>query len=132
MKRFEIINPDFLPRPSGYSHAVVTPAGRMVFLSGMIGWDRNGVVTSADLVEQFELALRNVVDAMTAAGGTVESIARLTIYVTDVVQYRARLKGLGEAYRRVMGSHYPAMALLEVKSLFEPASKIELEATGVV
>jgi len=132
MTRFDIINPDFLPRPSGYNHVVVTPAGRMVFLSGMIGWDAGGSVTSSDLVEQFEMALRHVVDAVTAAGGTAESIARLTIYVTDVLQYRTRLKGLGGAYRRVMGRHYPAMALVEVKALFEPGSKIEIEATGVL
>ncbi len=111
---------------------MVTPAGRMIFLSGMIGWDAGGAVTSSDLVEQFELALRHVVEAVKAAGGTAESIARLTIYVTDVLQYRTRLKGLGQAYRRVMGSHYPAMALVEVKALFEPGSKIEIEATGVL
>lgn len=129
---FRIVNPPGLPAPRGFNHAVVTPAGSMVFVAGQIGCDVHGAIVSSDLVEQFEVALRHVVLVVEAAGGKRESIARLTVYVTDAVEYRSRLKGLGLAYRRVMGGHYPAMALLEVHGLFVPNSKVELEATAIL
>lgn len=127
-----MINPPSLPRPRGYNHGVLTPAGRLLFVAGQIGCDAHGVVTSSDLVEQFERALRNLVAVVAAAGGAPESIARIDIFVTDALQYRARLKGLGAAYQRVMGRHYPAMTLLEVRALFDPTAKIELEGTAVL
>lgn len=133
MSGFRFLNPDTLPAPKGFNHAVVVPAGRaIVFVAGQIGCDRNGAIVSSDLVEQFETALRHVVEVVSQAGGSPESVARLTIYVTDIVEYRARLKGLGQAYRRVMGKHFPAMALMEVKSLFVPNCKLEVEATAFV
>ena len=126
-------NPTGLPAPRGFNHGVETPGGgRLLFVAGQIGCDQRGVVVSADIVEQFERALRNAVEVVGAAGGSTASIARLTIYTTDMVEYRSRLKGLGQGYRRVMGRHYPAMALLEVKGLFEPGAKIEVEATAVI
>jgi enamine deaminase RidA (YjgF/YER057c/UK114 family) len=132
MSRFRLVNPTSLPAPKGFNHVVVTPPGRIIFVAGQIGCDRNGAMVSSDLVEQFEVALRHVVDAVREAGGAPESIARITIYVTDMVEYRARLKGLGQAWRRVMGKHFPAMALLGVQSLFVPNSKVEMEATAVI
>jgi enamine deaminase RidA (YjgF/YER057c/UK114 family) len=133
MSRFSFFNPDALPAPKGFNHGVMAPgAGRILFVAGQIGCDRQGAVVSSDIVEQFELALGNMMLVIREAGGTPESIARLTIYTTDVLQYRSRLKGLGEAYRKVMGRHYPAMALLEVKGLFEPNARIELEATAIL
>jgi enamine deaminase RidA (YjgF/YER057c/UK114 family) len=127
-----IVNPASLPKPRGYSHAVVAPAGKIVFVAGQIGCDAGGALVSPDLVAQFELALANAVEAVRAAGGPAGAIARLTIYVVDMAEYRSRLKEMGEAYRRVMGRHYPAMAVLEVKGLFDPGAKVELEATAVL
>ena len=133
MSKFAFLNPDGLPQPRGYNHGVSAPgAGRILFVAGQIGCDRQGAVVSSDIVEQFEVALSNMMMVVREAGGKPESIARLTIYTTDVLQYRSRLKGLGEAYRRVMGRHYPAMALLEVKGLFERNAIIELEATAIL
>jgi enamine deaminase RidA (YjgF/YER057c/UK114 family) len=133
VSRFTLVNPAALPPPKGFSHGVAAPAGgRILFVAGQIGCDSRGAVISADMVEQFETALRNVGEVLRQAGGGPESVTRLTIYTTDLPQYRARLKQLGEAYRRVMGRHYPAMALLEVKGLFEPDSMIELEATAIL
>jgi enamine deaminase RidA (YjgF/YER057c/UK114 family) len=135
MKPFVMVNPDSLPKPRGYNHGVLAggPAGgRILFISGQIGCDGDGVIVSSDLVVQFERALRNMLEVVRASGGDVGSIARLTIYVTDATIYRARLKALGDVYRNVMGKHYPAMALLEVKGLFDPGAKIEIEATAVL
>ena len=89
-------------------------------------------VPPADFVAQFDRALGNVLAVLGAAGGTAADIGRFTIYVTDVAAYRASLKPLGEAYRRRMGTHYPAMALVEVSSLVDPNAVVEIEATAVV
>ena len=132
MKGPLFVNPASLPAPRGFSHGVAMDGDRVLFVAGQIGCDQHGTMVSSDIVEQFERALSNAVEVVREAGGTSESIARLTIYTTDMAQYRARLKGLGEAYRKDMGRHYPAMALLEVKALFEPMAKVELEATAVI
>ncbi len=133
MTTLTLLDPDGLPRPRGFSHGMMAHAGgRLLFVAGQIGCDENGALVSSDLVEQFERALSNVLAVVRAAGGDAASVARITIYVTDAVLYRAHLKGLGQAWRRVMGRHYPAMALLEVKGLFEPSARIELEATAVL
>lgn len=132
MSRHKSLNPPDLPAARGFSHAVIASGRRVVFLAGQIGWDGQGRMVSDDLVGQFEKALANVAHVVREAGGSCEDIVRLTIYVTDAAEYRSRLRELGEAYRRVMGRHYPAMALLEVKGLFEPAAKVELEATAAL
>ena len=125
------INPESLARPRGYSHGM-KGAGEVLFVAGQIGWNREGHMVSDDLAVQFGQALDNVVDVVWAAGGTAESIARLTIYVTDKQEYRRRAKDLGEAYRKRMGKHFPAMSLVEVKSLLEDDAKVEVEATALL
>ena len=127
------IAPAGLPAPRGYSHGMLAPAGgRLLFVAGQIGGDAAGRVVSGDFTAQFEQALRNVVAVVRAAGGEPQQLARLTIYVTDRGEYSAALESVGEAYRRVVGRHYPAMALVEVRALVEPAAKVEIEATAVL
>ena len=106
--------------------------GELLFVAGQIGWTREGRIVSGDLIAQFAQALGNVLDVVTAAGGTPESIARLTLYVTSRVEYRQCRKALGEAYRERMGKHYPAMTLVEVRALLEDDAKVEIEATAVL
>jgi len=125
------VNPESLARPSGYSHGI-RGSGDAVFVAGQVGWDREGRMVSADFVAQFAQALDNVLAVVAAAGGTPASVARMVVYVTDKHEYRRRLQELGEAWRRRMGRHYPAMALLEVKSLLEDEAKVEIEATALV
>lgn len=130
---FTFINPESLGAPRGYSNGVLTAAGgRLLFIAGQIGWDRNQKIVSADLVEQFDRALANVISVVTEAGGQPKQIARLVIYVTDKNEYRARMKDIGERYRARMGKHFPAMVLVEVKSLLEDGAKIEIDATAVL
>jgi enamine deaminase RidA (YjgF/YER057c/UK114 family) len=129
----KIINPECLGRPRGYSNGVLTEAGgRLLFVAGQIGWDENQKLVAEDFVEQFARALENVVAVVREAGGTPEQIARLTIYVTDKREYAARTREVGARWREVMGAHYPAMALVEVKSLLEDGAKVEIEATAVL
>jgi enamine deaminase RidA (YjgF/YER057c/UK114 family) len=129
--RLSVVVPDSLAKPVGYSNGV-KGSGELLFVAGQIGWNREGRLVSADLVEQFAQALDNVLDVVWAAGGKPESIARLTIYVTDKSEYRDRRRPLGEAYRRRMGKHFPAMTLVEVKSLLEDGARVEIEATALL
>jgi enamine deaminase RidA (YjgF/YER057c/UK114 family) len=125
------IDPESLARPRGYSHGV-RGQGELLFVAGQIGCDREGRLVSGDLVEQFARALDNVLEVVRAAGGSPSSVARMVLYVTDRREYRERSKPIGEAYRSRMGTHYPAMVLAEVKSLFEDEAKVEIEATAIL
>ncbi len=129
---FTFINPDSLGAPSGYSNGVIAEGGRFLFVSGQIAWDDKQQIVSDDLVEQFDRALANVLTVVTDAGGRADQIARLIIYVTDKNEYRARMKEIGERYRAHMGKHFPAMVLVEIKSLLDDRAKIEIEGIAVL
>jgi len=128
----ELLNPESLPAPIGFSHAVVAAAGRTVYLGGQAGLDRDGNLVSDDIVEQFDQAAANVIAALTAAGAAPDQLVAMQIYVTDVGEYRSRLRDLAGAYQRYFAKHYPAIALLGVKELFDPRAKVELVGTAVV
>lgn len=128
----EILNPANLSPPSGFSHAVVAQPGRMVFVGGQTAHDATGRLIGATVAEQFEAAAANLVTALTAARARPEHLVQLHIFVTDAAEYRASLPELGAAYRRHLGRHYPAMALFEVKGLFDAVARVELTATAVV
>ncbi|CAG0961672.1 aminoacrylate peracid reductase [Planctomycetaceae bacterium] len=128
----DIYTPDGWPRPKGYSNVVVLPHGRPLFIAGMVGWDENEKMVSLEIVGQFRQALKNIVACARAAGSNIEFIGRMTLYVTDKAAYLASRRELGRAWRDVMGEHYPAMSLVEVKGLLEEGGVIEVEATGVV
>ena len=129
----EPVSPPGWRRGRGYSHGMVAPAGgRPLFVAGQIGWDETEEIVGDGFAEQFEAALANVVAVVRAAGGTPEHIGRLTIYVVDKREYVAAAAAIGEAYRRLVGPHYPAMALVEVKGLLEPRAKVEIEADAVL
>jgi len=129
---FTFINPELLGAPRGYSNGVVTEGGRLLFVAGQIAWNEQQQIVSADIVEQFDRALTNVVAVVTEAGGRPEQIARLVIYVRDKSEYRARMKEIGERYRARMGRHFPAMVLVEVAGLLEDNAKIEIEGIAVL
>jgi len=130
---FEFINPESLGAPRGYSNGVVTPPGaRLLFVAGQIAWDEEQRIVSEDFVEQFDCALANVLAVVTAAGGTPDRLARLVVYVTDKAEYRRRTRELGERWRARMGRHFPAMALVEVKSLLEDEAQVEIEGIAVL
>jgi enamine deaminase RidA (YjgF/YER057c/UK114 family) len=131
MPRLTPVNPASLARPRGYSHGM-KGEGEWLFVAGQIGWNREGRMVSGDFVAQFAQALDNVLDVVWAAGGKPESVARMVVYVTDKHEYRAQTKAVGEAWRRRMGGHFPAMALVEVSSLLEDEAKVEIEAVALV
>jgi enamine deaminase RidA (YjgF/YER057c/UK114 family) len=125
------INPEGWPRPSGYSNGVVA-TGRFLAISGQIGWDEKLQLVSNDFLDQACQALSNVIDVLTAAGGKPEHLVRLTWYITNKEEYRACLRELGACYRKIVGEHYPAMALVQVAALLEEGAKVEIEATAVL
>lgn len=127
----EIRNPETLPRPSGFSHAVIAQAGRTVYLAGQTAQRPDGSVAAGTIAEQFDLAAGNVVLALEAAGAHPHDMVSMQIFVTDIAEYRDAAKAIGEAYRRHFGRHYPAMAVLEVRRLFDPAAKVELMCIAV-
>jgi enamine deaminase RidA (YjgF/YER057c/UK114 family) len=128
----ERINPAELARPSGFSHAVSVPAGRMVFLAGQIGMDRDGKLAAGGVVPQFEQALSNLFIALAGAGGHPSDLVSVTIYLTDVADYQARAKEIGAVWRRLAGTEYPAMAGVGVTRLWLPEAAIEIQGIAVV
>ena len=130
---FKFINPEALGVPSGFSNGVLTERGaRLLFIAGQIAWDSKQSIISDDFVEQFDRALANVIAVVVEAGGSAEQIARLIIYVTDKQEYRKRTREVGERYRARMGKHFPAMVLVEVKSLLDDRAKVEIEGIATV
>jgi enamine deaminase RidA (YjgF/YER057c/UK114 family) len=125
------LQPDGWTPPRGYANGVAAE-GRMVFVAGQVGWNRRGEFESDDFVAQVEQALANVMAVLRAGGGGPEHLVRLTWYVTDKTAYLARRRDIGEAYRRVIGRHFPAMTLVVVAGLLEDRALVEIEATAVL
>jgi enamine deaminase RidA (YjgF/YER057c/UK114 family) len=126
------LQPPGWPRPRGYANGVAAKGGTLVFVAGQIGWDETGAFPAADLPGQVRQTLRNVLAVLAEAGARPEHVARLTWYVTDREEYLATAREIGAVYRELMGSHYPAMAVVEVSALLEAQAKVEIEATAVV
>jgi enamine deaminase RidA (YjgF/YER057c/UK114 family) len=127
----EIRNPETLPRPSGFSHAIIAQAGRTVYLAGQTAQRLDGSIVAGTMAEQFDVAAGNVVKALAAAGAHPQDLVSLQIFVTDIAEYQRLSKEIGEAYRRHFDRHYPAMALLEVTRLFDPKATVELMGIAV-
>ncbi len=127
-----ILNPEDLTSPRGFSHVVIPAEGRLVFLAGQAAQLPDGSIGGADVAEQFDIASRNVVTALRAAGALPSHLVSLHIYVTDAFGYRQALGAIGPAYRRHFGDHYPAIALFEVRGLFDPAALVELVGIAVI
>jgi len=127
----EFLHPPHWMRPSGYSNGVAAE-GRQIFVAGQIAWDAEWQIVSDDFVAQVEQALRNIVHVLAEAGARPEDLVRLTWYVVDKREYLARSNEVGEAYRRVIGRHFPAMTLVQVAALVDDRAKVEIEATAVV
>ena len=127
----KVLQPPGWPRPKGYSNGI-SASGRMIFTAGVVGWDENEHFVSNTIAGQFAQTLKNILAILECDGAGPKNLARLTCYVTSIDEYLASLKEIGTAWKEIMGPHYPAMALVEVVRLVEPAAKVEIEATAVV
>lgn len=128
---FEFLHPDNWVASKGYTNGVAAE-GRQVFVAGQVGWNDRAKFESDDFVAQVEQALSNVMQILMKAGGKPSHLVRLNWYLTDKAEYVARQKEVGEAYRRVIRRHFPAMTLLIVAGLLEAGAKVEIEATAVI
>ncbi len=128
----QVINPETMPRPMGFSHVMAAASGRTLFIAGQAGHRSDGTLTGSDLIEQFDQAAANVIEALAAAGAKAEHLTWMQIFVTDAAAYRDSLKEIGAVYRRHFGRHYPAIGLFEVTGLFDPEAKVELMCVAVV
>jgi enamine deaminase RidA (YjgF/YER057c/UK114 family) len=127
----QLLHPKDWTKPKGFSNGVASQ-GRQIFVAGQIGWNAAQQFESDDFVAQVEQALRNIVAVLAEADAGPQHLVRLTWYVTDKRDYLSRLAEVGQAYRRVIGRNFPAMALVQVVALVEDRAKVEIEATAVV
>lgn len=127
----EILQPPEWMKPRGYSNGIAA-SGRMVCVSGMIGWDTQGQFHSDDFAEQTRQALQNIVDVLAQANAKPEHIVRMTWYVVDKKEYVAAYKEIGVIYRELIGKHYPCMTAVQVAGLIEDRARVEIEVTAMV
>ncbi|MCI0687493.1 MAG: RidA family protein [Sporichthyaceae bacterium] len=127
------VNPPELAKPSGFTHAIVATGGKLVFLAGQTAQGPDGrIVGKGDVVAQFEQALSNLLTALAGAGGTPDQLAKLTIYAVDPNDYRKRVEAIGMVWRWLVGSTYPAMALIGTTRLWDADALVELEGIAVL
>ncbi len=127
----QVLQPPGWARARGFSNGIAAQ-GKLVFIAGQIGWDAQQRWQEHGFAGQFRQALENIIAVLKEAKGKPEHIVRLTWYVLDKQEYLNSLKAVGEAYRELMGRHYPTMAVVQVSGLVEPEARLEIEATAVV
>jgi enamine deaminase RidA (YjgF/YER057c/UK114 family) len=127
----EMLQPPGWPRAKGYANGIAAK-GTMVFTAGLVGWNENEEFETDDFAGQARQAFANIVAVLAEAGAGPEHIVRITWYVGDKAEYLGALKDVGAAYRDIIGRHYPAMAVIEVKGFVEAGAKMEMEATAVI
>ncbi|MCG2625634.1 RidA family protein [Bradyrhizobium sp. WYCCWR 13023] len=126
----QVLQPSGWPQPKGYANGIMAE-GRLVVTGGVVGWDVAGRFADG-FVAQVRQTLENIVAILAEGGAQPHHLVRLTWYVVDMDEYVTNLKALGKAYREVIGTHYPSMALVQVVRLVEPSARLEIEATAVV
>jgi len=127
----QVITPSHFPKPKGYANGVAAQ-GRLLYIAGQIGWDKDARIVSPDFAVQFLQSLDNVIDVVREAGGGTEHLVKLLAFVTDLDAYRAATRAIGEGWRGRMGKYYPAMSLVKVAGLLEPGALVEIEGVAVL
>jgi enamine deaminase RidA (YjgF/YER057c/UK114 family) len=127
----EFLHPKSWKPARGYANGVAA-SGRTIYCGGMVGWNANQEFETDDFAAQVAQALRNIIVVLAEAGGRPDHLVRLTWFVTSKAEYLGSLRAVGKAYRDIIGSHYPAMSLVQVVALVEDRAKVEIEATAVI
>ncbi len=129
----EIINPPELAAPRGFNHGILTSGGRLLFLAGQDASGADGrIVAPGDLVGQCAQVLRNLHAVVAGAGGSMQDIVKLNVFVADRDAYRANLKPIGGLFREHFGAYFPTMALFEIARFFQAEALIEMEGFAVI
>jgi enamine deaminase RidA (YjgF/YER057c/UK114 family) len=132
VKKPKVVNPKSLPDPVGFNHGVLIEGTRILFLAGQNGANQRSEIVSDDFCVQFEWALKNLIEVLKEAGGEPAQLGMMNIYVTDRDEYGRARKDIGRVWKRLLGSHYPACAMFEVKGLWDRRAKVELEGIAVL
>lgn len=132
MTENQIVDPSNLAEAIGYSHAVVAGAGKTIYLAGQVSFDVDANVIGDTWIEQFDIALGNLMTALRGAGGQPEHVAWMQVFTSDVPAYRSARRDLGPVYQRHMGKHFPAMSLLGISELADVGALVEITAIAVV
>ncbi len=132
MSKIKRINPENLAAPIGFSHAVLTEGGRLVFLAGQTALNKEGLIVGKTIVEQFEKALSNLLLALSQAGGTPSDLVKLTIFATHPADYREHSREIGKIWQSLVGKDFPAMTLVGVTRLWDSAALVEIEGFAVL
>ena len=127
----KFLQPPGWPRAKGYSNGIVAK-GQTIYVGGMVGWNEKELFETDDFAGQFRQVLLNIVAVLNEAGAKPEHIVRLTWFIGDKREYLSALKEIGQAYRDIIGRHYPVMAVLQVSGFIEDGAKLEIEATAVI
>jgi len=127
----QILQPPGWAHPRGFSNGIVAE-GKQIFIAGQIGWTGEGKWEAKDFAGQFRQTLKNTLAVLAEAGGKPEHIVRMTWYILDKREYLGAIKGVGHAYRELMGRYYPAMAVVQVSGLIEDEARLEIETTAVI
>jgi enamine deaminase RidA (YjgF/YER057c/UK114 family) len=126
-----ILQPEGWAKPVGYANGIAA-RGKLIFVGGQVGWNRDCKFETDDLVGQVRQTLQNVIDVLAEAGAGPQHLTSMTWYFTDKAAYLANLKPIGDVYRELLGRHYPAMAAVEVTALIEDRAKVEIQAMAVI
>lgn len=127
----KVLQPEGWPRPKGYANGIEAE-GRLVFVSGQIGWDEGGRFPDATFAGQFRRTLENTLAVLREAGAGPEHVVRMTWFIVDKAEYLASLREIGAVWRELMGTTYPTMSVVQVTALIEDAARLEIETTAVV
>ncbi len=128
----QVILPEGWKATKGYSAGVLAQGSKQLSIAGQIGWNQQQEFETDDFVAQFAIALDNVIAVLKQAGGKIEDLTEMTVYVTDLDEYRNAGKGLGTAWKERLGRHFPAMALVGVAGLVEKRAKVEIQARAIL
>ncbi|MBE0577091.1 MAG: RidA family protein [Desulfuromonadales bacterium] len=128
----QLIRPDDWPLATGYENGILAGPGKILFIAGQVGWDKNHHFYSEKLVPQFEQALKNTLTILEKAGGVPEHICRMTCYCTNKQEYLEGRRELGKIWNQLLGKNFPAMSMIFVSGLLASKSVIEIETTAVI
>jgi enamine deaminase RidA (YjgF/YER057c/UK114 family) len=128
----ERINPPSLAKPAGFTHAVRTTGATTVYLAGQTALDQTGAVVGDGVAAQFEQALGNLLTALSAAGGAPSDLVTLTVYIVDMDDYKANAREVGQVWKRLVGTEYPAMAGIGVQRLWDAEAVVEVQGIAVI
>lgn len=127
MSQIEAITPPQAPKPIAPLSPVVR-WGDLLFISGQVPRDANGVVTAGGAGAQTRTVLENLRTILDGCGSSLQSVVKTTVFLTDI----ADMAEMNTAYAEIFGDHLPSRSTVEVSALGKPEFVVEIEAIAVL